>query len=107
MDKTYEQWCEELQKAIDNPTDAATVISVLTAARDDVQKLYAENAAQEEDITRLTGDNTRLTDTNRELFLRIGQTLATPAGQGQAVSQDAGKPRGETITIDDLFKEET
>lgn len=106
MDKTYEQWCEDLQKAIDNPTDAATVISVLTAARDDVQQLYAENAAQAEDITRLTGDNTRLTDTNRELFLRIGQTLSIPAGQGQEMGQDGGKQRGETITIDDLFKED-
>lgn len=103
MAKEFETWAAELQKAIDSAGDAATVVSVLTQSRDDYRDIYAELKAAEDKIAQLTGDNERLTDTNRELYLRIGKALEVPSGQG---AEQSGKSREETIKVEDLFKEE-
>lgn len=103
MAKSYEQWAEELQKAIEGAGDAATVVSVLTTSRDDYRDICAELAKANEDLEKLNAEKERLETTNRELFLRIGQTLSTPetGGQGQPKEE-----RATTITCEDLFKED-
>lgn len=105
MAKEFDTWATEIQKAIDNPDDAAIVVSTLTASRDDYRDTYSELTAAQEEIERLKADNVRLTDTNRELFLRIGQTLSqTSVGQERG---GEAKTRAETITPEDLFKEDS
>lgn len=102
MADTYEQWCERIKPAIEQAGDAATVVSVMTDAREQYRDLFAEKTAADDKIKELTAENERLTQTNRELFLRIGQQMQEPISSGQ---QKPGN-RAETITTADLFKEE-
>lgn len=103
MPDNYEQWCERIKPAIEQAGDSATVIAVLTDAREQYRDLCAEKSAADEKITTLTQENERLKDTNRELFLRIGQQMQTTTAAGQAQTAES---RAETITTADLFKEE-
>lgn len=98
--KDYETWAQELQPAIDNAGDSATVVSVLTKSRDDYRDAYAEMEALNQKQGELQAEVERLTTTNRELFLRIGQQI-TPEK-----AKDTTDDRADTITINDLFKED-
>ena len=97
---TYEEWIELIKPAIENSGDSATVVSVLTDARDQYRELFAEKVAADEKAAALVEENKRLTDTNRELFLRIGQQMTVPE------TKVGETTRAETITVDDLFKED-
>lgn len=99
---TYEDWCEKIKPAIENAGDPATVVSVLTDARDMYRDLYGEYTAMSETADNLRAENERLTNTNRELFLRIGQQ-----SQEQIDREHVdGRSRAETITVEELFKED-
>lgn len=100
MADTYDEWCVRIQPAIDNPLDGATVVSVLTGAREQYRELFSDKVAADELVAKLTEENARLMDTNRELFLRIGQQVREESRPVDA------KPRAETITVEDLFKED-
>lgn len=100
MADNYDQWCERIKPAIDNSGDSATVVSVLTDAREQYRELYSENVAKSDEIKKLTEENDRLKETNKELFLRIGQQM-----QEKPVEQ-TDKSSAETITVADLFKED-
>ena len=94
-----------MQPAIDGAGDAATVVSVLTQSREDYRDLFSECTALQSQVDELTAANQRLTDTNRELYLRIG-SLVTPSTQEQGVGAASAESRADTITCADLFKED-
>lgn len=103
MAKSYDEWAAELQKAIEGAGDPATVVSVLTTSRDDYRDAMAEIEALTAERDKLNAERVRLENTNRELFLRIGQTLASTETGGQGQQE---KTKAESITCEDLFKEE-
>lgn len=100
MSLTYEEWCEKIKPAIEQPGDPATVVSVLTEAREAYRDLYSDKISADEEARKLAEENTRLMETNRELFLRIGQSMTTPP------ERDKTETTAETIRVSDLFKEE-
>lgn len=104
MALSVEEWNALIQPALDSSDDAATVLSVLTKARDEYVDTFAELTAANSDLDMAKTENERLKQTNMELFLRVGKSLEAenklPDNPGYQES------RADTITIEDLFRKD-
>lgn len=102
-----EEWNEIMNKIINSGGDQATLVSLATQARDEYVGGFAELEAMRDERDKKAEEITRLTDTNRELYLRIGQQIVGSNVEPARVSTTSGEEvTAETITIKDIFKEE-
>lgn len=105
MAMLVEEWNELVRKAVESPDDSATVVSVLTQARDEYIGTYSEFVKAEKERDDALQEIDRLRKTNMDLFLRIGQATAEETGN-LTNERNTQKSRAETITVEDLFKKE-
>lgn len=100
MAMNVEDWNELIKEALEKSEDAATVVSVLTRARDEYAGTYSELVAANEQAATNAAEVDRLKQTNMELFLRVGQSITQ---EGKKEESETPKDRADTITIKDLF----
>lgn len=95
-----EQW-NELSAKILESKEQADISELLVQATDSYSEMFATHAKAVEENKRLEDSNEKLRKVNMKYMLRIGDDVAS--GSPHFERQ---KSRAETITFEDLFKEE-
>lgn len=98
-----EEWNKIFEDALKAPDDQASLVSLMTRARDEYVNGYAELTTAEQEREKLKVENDNLKQTNMELFLRIGKQQEQ--AQDTSNGKDSAKERAESITVENLLKE--
>lgn len=86
--------------------DQGALTSLLAKIETAFTDLFATHASVTEENKKLTEENTQLKSYNWELFQQRGQQITNNNQTKSDPKADKARERAETITIDDLFKEE-
>lgn len=98
-----EQFTELTRSIVEANGDQGKITALLTQLQDGYSKLFATHASVTDTNEKLSGENDRLKEYNMNLFLQLGQQVTDT---NKSSSEREEKSRAETITCDDLFKEE-
>lgn len=102
---------EELEQIandiIKEDTDLATRTSLMTQLTSAFVSMYTQHADAIQERDKIQEKNRKLTDTNIELFEKLNkQTLMEMTGGPKEKPEQTELERAETITFEDLFKED-
>lgn len=100
MAMTAEEWNELTRDMVAAVGDQSVLTALATKATDEYVGMLATHENTSKENEALKAENEKLRKANLDLFLRVGEQ-AKPQTETSAT-----KSRGETITIDDLFKED-
>lgn len=85
--------------------DQGKITALLTMVQDGYNTLFVSHTKTAENNNKLEDENKKLKEYNMELFMERGH-LAKPESSDKQEKETEEKKRAETITFDDLFKEE-
>lgn len=101
---SLEEWNEVTKKIVASGEDQAVLTTMVTQASDAFNELFAENTRTKQENESLKQENETLKKYNLDLFMRIEDQR--PGANDRKKDEDKAKVEAETITFDDLFKEE-
>lgn len=106
---TMDEWNELTRNIITNAGDPAQLTSMLNQATEAFSEEMTNRINNDEQLNKFKEENERLRSANLDLFLKLGDQAKdkVPNGGPGQPPKPSAEERAETITIEDLFKEES
>lgn len=101
-----EQWNDLTRNIIGAGADQAVLTGILSTATQDYGELFADHASLKDRLEQIEKDNEALRQANMSLFMQVTESKKQEFGGSTENNKENKTSRAETITIEDLFKEE-
>lgn len=98
-----EDFLDLTKQIVDANGDQGKITSLLTIVQDGYNNLFVSHTEATKNNETLKNENKKLKEYNMELFMERGQLVKPESTDNK---EQSSKTRAETITFDDLFKED-